>query len=743
MRIAWFALVVTACGSSTSTPPPSTPPAVTSQAPPAATGAAQAAAPAAAPASPYPVAEKHPVTDHYGDVAVVDDYRWLEDAKDPRVVAWTAAQNQLTRSRLDALPDRPKIRARVAELMSNRAPSWYGLVAIGSGSGVLALERHPPKQQQLLVAFADPAKPAERVVLDPNELDPSGHTAIDFFVPSLDGKRVGVSLSTGGSESGDVHVYDLATGKPLPDVVPRVNGGTAGGSMAWNGDGSGFYYTRYPHDGERPAEDLDFYQQIYFHKLGTPVASDVYVLGKEFPRIAEVVLRTSKDGRSVLATVGNGDGGEYALYVIEARGDGRGRAVQVSKFADKLIHGEFAPDGTLYVISHQGAPKGAVLRLRRPYTGTPERVVAEGDGVIEEIAPTASRLYLAELVGGPSRLRSVRLAGAAAPEPIATPLPVASIGGLEPYGRDDLLYETESYVATPGWFRLAAATGKSAPTALVQAMPFAMDDIDVVRDTCTSADGTKVPISILVKRGLALDGSHPALLTGYGGYRISMTPSLSALSRMWLDQGGVWAIANLRGGNEFGEAWNEAGRLTQKQHVFDDFYACARALVDKRYTRPDRLAITGRSNGGLLMGAALTQHPEMYRAVVSGVGIYDSLRFELTANGSFNITELGTVKNPEQFRALYAYSPYHHVKDGVAYPAILMTTGANDPRVDPYNSRKMTARMQAANPGGHLVLLRAADDVGHGMGSPLAARIEETADSFAFVMHELGMHYTE
>ena len=302
---------------------------------------------------------------------------------------------------------------------------------------------------------------------------------------------------------------------------------------------------------------------------------------------------------------------------------------------------------------------------------------------------------------------------------------------------------TLSYVSTPAWYRHAAATGKSTATAMVQPMPFAMDDVEVVRDTCASADGTKVPINILHKRGIALDGSHPALLTGYGGYRLSMTPGMSPMSRLWLDQGGVWAIANLRGGNEFGEAWNDAGRLTRKQHVFDDFHACARALVEKRYTRPERLAITGRSNGGLLMGAALTQHPEMYRAVVSGVGIYDSLRFELTANGAFNIEELGTVKDPALFRALYAYSPYHHVADGAAYPAILLTTGANDPRVDPYNSRKMTARLQAASSSGRPILLRASDDVGHGIGSPLGAVIEEAADSYAFLMSELGMRYTQ
>jgi prolyl oligopeptidase len=416
------------------------------------------------------------------------------------------------------------------------------------------------------------------------------------------------------------------------------------------------------------------------------------------------------------------------------------------RFADKVIEGKFGPDGALYLISRRGAPRGAVLRLARPYaTKRAEVIVAEGDGVIDSLAATASHLYLVETLGGPSRLRAFRLAGgkASSPEVVATPFPVASIQSPRSIGADDLLYRTQSYTTTPGWFRYVAATRRSEPTALVQPMAFSMDDVEVVRETCTSADGTAVPLNILRKRGLALDGSHPTLLYGYGGYSISLTPGLNPLNRMWIDQGGVYAEANLRGGNEFGEAWHEAGKLASKQHVFDDFYACAKALVAAGYTTPEHLAIEGRSNGGLLMGAALVQHPEMYRAVVSGVGIYDMLRVELTSNGAFNVTEYGTVKDPQLFRALYAYSPYHHVVDGAAYPAILLTTGANDPRVDPYNSRKMTARLQAATSSNRPILLRASDDVGHGIGSPLGAVIDEATDSYAFLMNELGMHYTE
>jgi prolyl oligopeptidase len=733
MRIAWLAVAVCACGTSS-------PPLAPAPAPAAAAGGSVAPRP---PPSPYPATERRPVRDSYGDVTVTDSYRWLEDPVDPGVLAWTAAQNQLTRSRIDPLPDRPKIRARVSALLSSTAPEYDEVTVIGSA--VLALEKRPPKQQALLVVLGDPAKPGtERIVVDPNELDPSGKTAIDFFVPSRDGKRVGVSLSSGGSESGDVHVYDIATGRALPDVVARVNGGTAGGSMAWNATGSGFWYTRYPHPGERPAEDLGFYQQVYFHKLGAPVTDDAYAMGKDLPRIAEIQLRASPDGQTILATVANGDGGEFAFHAIDARAGGR--TTPLFQFADKVIAGKFGPDGALYLISRRGAPRGAVLRLARPYVGArAEVVVPEGDGVIDDLAATASRLYLVELLGGPSRLRAFRLAGgkASSPELVATPFPVASITSPRPIGTDDLLYRTQSYTTTPGWFRYRATARRSEPTALVQPMAYSMDDVEVVRETCTSSDGTAVPLNILRKRGIALDGARPTLLYGYGGYSVSLTPTLPPLARLWIDQGGVYAEANLRGGNEFGEAWHDAGKLASKQHVFDDFYACAKALVAGGYTTPEHLAIEGRSNGGLLMGAALVQHPEMYRAVVSGVGIYDMLRVELTSNGAFNVTEYGTVKDPALFRALYAYSPYHHVVDGVAYPAILLTTGANDPRVDPYNSRKMTARLQAASASTRPILLRASDDVGHGIGSPLGAVIDEETDSYAFIMNELGMHYTE
>ena len=276
------------------------------------------------------------------------------------------------------------------------------------------------------------------------------------------------------------------------------------------------------------------------------------------------------------------------------------------------------------------------------------------------------------------------------------------------------------------------------PTSLAKKPAYDMADVEVVRETCVSKDGTKVPMSVLRKRGAKLDGSMHAYLTGYGGFGVTLKPRMRATYRVWLDSGGVVAEANLRGGGERGEAWHREGNLTKKQNVFDDFAACASSLVELGYTKPERLAISGRSNGGLLMGASLVQHTEMFRVVAAAVGIYDMLRTELSPNGAFNVTEYGSVKDEAQYRALRAYSPFHNVKDGTPYPAVLFMTGANDPRVDPYHSRKMVARLQAATSADRPILLRASADTGHGMGTPLAAEIEETSDLLSFLLHEVG-----
>jgi prolyl oligopeptidase len=693
---------------------------------------------ATAPAAPTPPpTERRPVVDDYFGTKVTDDYRWLEDWSNPEVKRWSDAQNAFARAHLDAISARGRLRDRLRELMAEPSPRWFDLTF--KGSVLFALELVPPKQQPMLVAMTAAADPSsERVILDPAVLDPSGGTEIDFYVPSRDGKRVAVSLSKGGSEDGSVHVYDVATGKELGDVVPRVNFGTAGGSVAWNADGAGFYYTRYPHAGERPPADLDFYQQVYFHKLGAPVEGDAYVLGKELPRIAEVLLRTSDDGRFVLARVANGDGGEFAYWWAP-----QGKAfAKIADFADGIVDARFGPDDALYLLSQKGAPRRRILRLDPARKqAAPIEVVPAGESVIAGFAVGATRLFTVDVVGGPSQVRVFTLdrAGGRATGGELLPIPpVSTVWQIARLSGDEILFADESFVAPPAWYRWAAGKGVT-PTALQRRTKVDFSVAEVVRETCTSKDGTKVPMTIVRKKGAKVDGSSPTLLTGYGGYAIDQQPWFRVENRLWLDLGGVFVDTNLRGGAEFGEEWHAAGKLVNKQHVFDDLYACAQRLVELGVTRPEKLAIEGGSNGGLLMGAELTQHPDAFRAVVSHVGIYDMLRVELTPNGSFNVTEFGTVKDEALFRALLAYSPLHRVVDGTKYPAVLLLTGVNDPRVNPWHSRKMLARLQAATASGQPVLLRTSGNTGHGIGTPLDERIEQAADVHAFLAEQLGI----
>jgi prolyl oligopeptidase len=688
---------------------------------------------------PLPATPKKPVEDEYHGVKVTDDYRWLENWDDPAVRAWSDEQNQRTRAYLDGLAVREPIRKWLREVANATSVSYY---AIRFPHDVFfAMKTQPPKNQPFLITLRSLDDPAsERVILDPNQLNSKGTTAIDFYVPSLDGRYVAASLSEGGSEEGTVHVYDVASGNETGDVIPRVNKGTGGGSVAWNGDGTGFFYTRYPADGERPKEDLDFYQQIYFHKLGTPVSADTYSIGKDFPRIAEILMRTSDDGRYVLAQVANGDGGEFAHYLMDFSAERTNTWIQVTHFIERVSQAVFGKDHTLYLLSRNNAPRGKVLRvpLGKPVLANAETVVPQSEAAIEAFAPSETLLYVIDSMGGPSRVRVFDQKGHA--KGVVPTLPASAVYGASSPRGDNLIYNNVSYLTPGAWYRYDPATGKATRTALFQTSPVDFSDSEVSREWAVSKDGTKIPMSVIRRKGIKLDGTAPTLLTGYGGYNISLAPYFDAAVRLWLDRGGVSVVANLRGGGEYGEEWHQAGNLTKKQNVFDDFAACAKQLIDTGYTKPANLAIIGGSNGGLLMGAALVQHPEMYRAVVSYVGIYDMLRSEaITANAVFNITEFGTVKDPAQFKALYAYSPYQHGVDGTAYPAVLFLTGANDPRVNPANSRKMTARLQAATSSKAPVLLRTSSTTGHGIDSGLDEQVEEGADVWAFLFDQLGL----
>lgn len=697
---------------------------------------------AAAQAQP-PKTEKKPVTDTYHGVKVTEDYRWLEDWDSKAVKGWSDAQNVLARKTLDGLKSADPIRKRITQLLSNDSPEYS---ALASRSGLIfAMKHQPPKQQPILVVMASPDEPEkERVVVDPNAIDAQGGTTIDWFVPSPDGSMVAVSMSKGGSESGDVYVYETDTGAKLDDVIPRVHGGTAGGSLAWDEGGSGFYYTRYPRGTERPAADMDFFQQVYHHMLGTPGESDAYEVGREFPRIAEVQLSTSDDGKYVLATVANGDGGEFEHYLklpADVLSPDRGTWKKVTQFSDGITHASLRKGWPyMTLVSLNGSPRGkiGILPTLRAETQYAEWIIPEQDFAIDSVTRTAQNIWVVGHKGGPSEAQIFDARGQV--EGFITLPPVSTVGQVEPIGDFEVLMQIESYVEPPAWYRVRTSDVTPRKTKLAQTSAADFSDCEVVREWATSKDGTKVPMSVVRKKGIKLDGTNPTLITGYGGYGISSQPGFSEARRLWLEQGGVFAEANIRGGGEFGDEWHRNGNLTKKQNVFDDFAACMGRLIELKYTNPQKLAITGGSNGGLLMGAMITQHPDMFRVVVSHVGIYDMLRVELSSNGAFNITEFGTVKDEAQFKAMYAYSPYHHVTDGTKYPSVLMMTGANDPRVDPMQSRKMVARLQATgskNP----VLLRTSANAGHGVGSSLSQRIERYTDQFGFLMNELGMEY--
>ena len=692
-----------------------------------------------------PAAARRPVADTYHGVQVWDSYRWLEDPNNKQVRDWSAAQDKRSRHYLDALPQRARIYDQLLRQISAASSSFRSLHAVGGK--IFALYDQPPKQQPMIAVLTSAVDPSlARIILDPNALNPKGTTAIDWFVPAPDGKLIAVSLSDNGSEDGTLHVFDVASGKEVDAAIPRVQYPTGGGSVAWRADGKGFWYTRYP-GADRPSEEQHFFQQVYFHPIGGDASKDLPVLGKGFPKVAEIALGNRFNPNLVVASVANGDGGEFAHYVIDAAG----RVRQVTHFEDKVVAVTAGPDGALYLVSRKEAPRGKLLKLEPGAMDVSRAavLVPESDAAIESggqaggdpVAVTSRAVYLRELVGGPSRVAIFDLAGK--PRGVL-PLPdPAAVEEVEPLGDGTLLYSIETYLRPPYFSRYDEAAARASESQLAKTSPVSFADSEVLRESATSKDGTAIPLTIVRRKGTELNGSNPVLLNGYGGYGISMTPEfLGAETRLWLDGGGVFVIANLRGGGEFGESWHEQGALTRKQNVFDDFIAVAEYLVAHHYTDHEHLAILGGSNGGLLMGAAFTQRPELFRAVVSLVGIYDMLRVELDPNGLFNTTEFGSVKDPDQFKALYAYSPYHHVKDGTAYPAIFMATGETDGRVNPAHSRKMIARLQAATGSGRPVYLSINAHAGHGIGSALSIRVNQKADVYSFLFDQLGMKLT-
>jgi prolyl oligopeptidase len=678
------------------------------------------------------------VTDTYHGVEVVDEYRWLEDEGSEATKAWTAAQDAQTRAYLEALPLRDAVRHRFEEILKVESTSYDELSHGGSTS--FALKTQPPRQQPFLVALGDlDDTTGERVVVDPNALDESGVTTIDWYCPSPDGSRVAVSLSERGTEAGTVFVYDVATGEAVGRPLPDVSSGTAGGSLAWRADSGGFWCTSYAARGTVPDADLGFYQEVWLHDLGTDGGRRELAGVFADNRIAENFLFASPDGRWVMDLVQKGDGGEWQIFVRPQEGDADWR--MVADLGDECIRAVFG-GRWLFLLSTRDAPRGRVLRLELDDEATVADatvVVPQGDLAIEEIAATDARLWVVDIDGRPSRLRAFDHDGSALPE---VPQPaISSISRLLELGSGAVAWALETFVSPRSWWVHADADAEPRRTALDTVTPIEFAGIEVERVFATAKDGTRIPINLMYRTGTPKNSSAPAVLYGYGGYAISLKPSFQPSRLLWLEQGDVYAVANIRGGGEYGREWHHAGRLATKQNCFDDFAACADHLVETGVTSRERLGIMGGSNGGLLMGAVLTQRPDIAAAAVCAVPVLDSLRNELTPNGAFNVAEFGSVRDPEMFRALYAYSPYHHVVDGTAYPPVLFTAGEFDPRVAAYHAKKMVARLQAATSGDQPILLRM-ESGGHGIGQSLDQSVALVTDYYTFFLDRMGLPYS-
>jgi prolyl oligopeptidase len=675
---------------------------------------------------PYPETPVKPVMELLHGEPVVDPYRWLEDGDSAETRLWTEQQNQLTATYLAGFPGRERIRARLEELLAIGV-----LSAPTPARGRYFYQRRDGKENQPVLYWRQGAHGADRVAVDPNALNSAGTTALDWFYPSEDGQLLAYGLSEDGSEQSVLHVLEVQSGRLLPERIPR----TRAASLAWLPDNSGFYYTRYPPPVDVPAGEEHYHRAVYFHRLGTESESDRLV---HQPREKEFWpgVSISPDGRWLLIQVAR-TFDETDLYLQDlVRGT---PLIPVAENLPATFDGEIA-HGLLFLRTNLEAP------TYRLYLVDPERpnrqqwreiVPPRGDAVLEGVTITADRLGLSYLERASSRLRLTNLEGQAGEE-----IPLPTLGSLfgvtGEWDRRELFYGFSSYAVPPTVYRIDLAGGTlelwKGVAADIDPARFVVKQVDY-----PSRDGTSISMFLVHGAGLERSGDNPTYLTGYGGFNISMTPSFSRSLLLWLEHGGVLAVPNIRGGGEYGESWHQNGILGKKQNSFDDFIAAAEWLMEEGYTNPRRLAAAGGSNGGLLVGAVLTQRPELFRAVLIQVPLLDMLRYHRFLIARLWIPEYGSPDEPEQFRWLHAYSPYHRVEDRRPYPAVLLATAESDTRVDPMHARKMAARLQAASSAEHPILLRLEARAGHGAGKPLGKVIEELTDSWSFVFSELGV----
>jgi prolyl oligopeptidase len=685
---------------------------------------------------------KDDVVDHLHGVDVPDPYRWLENADAPEVERWTEAQNAVTRRALDRVPGRAALESRfwqLYEIGSVGVPVSRALP--GGKSRRYFYTRRDGKQNQPVLYVREGAGGADRTLVDVNAERADGTRALDWWYPSDDGALVAYGVSDDGSEESVLRVRDVAAGKDRADQIPR----TRSCSVAWTPDRRGFYYTRYPAPGEVPAAEEKYHRAVFHHRLGDDPAKDRKLFGDGRDKTDWPGVDLSPDGRWLAITVSQG-WSRSEVYVVDLRAGGKPVAVAAGEDARFAVVEVL--DDRLYLFTTSGAPRGRLVSVdpARPERARWRELIKQSDEVLTDIAYFRGGLAVASMQDAALRLRLYSDDGAPRGD-----IPLPGLGALAGLAgtRDvpEISYGFTSFFVATEIFRVdVSATAPLSESWRRLQAPIDPASFEVERVMVTSRDGTRLPLFLAHRKGAKRDGKQPALLTGYGGFDHSMLPTWTPSAIPFLEAGGTYALAVLRGGGEYGEDWHKAGMLGRKQNVFDDFIAAAEWLIANRITSAAHLAISGRSNGGLLVGAALTQRPELFRAVVCGVPLLDMLRYHHFRIAALWIPEYGSPDDPAAFRWLRAYSPYHQVRDGVAYPAVLLHTAASDTRVDAMHARKMTARLQAASPGARTsrpVLLREESHAGHGAGKPLAKVIDQLVDEWSFVFSQLDVRKAE
>lgn len=658
------------------------------------------------------------VVEEIHGVRVADPYRWLEDQQSPETRAWIAAQNAYTDSLLDALPGREQLERRLTPLLQTASAA-----APLHRAGRYFFLRRAADQDLYVIYMRDGAGGEDQVLIDPHPWTEDHTRSVDLADVSDDGKLMLYAVRQGGQDEVEYRILDVDRGEDLPDVLPRARYFNA----EFTPDGKGLYYARYGEQGTT----------IFFHALGSDPSRDEALFGEGFGPDELIISSLSDDGAFLVVHVLHGSAGPTEIYVKDLRRGGPFRVAVADQ--DSRSFGQVV-EGRLVVQTNWQAPAGRVMAVdaRDPAQEKWREIVPERkDAVIRSIALVGGRLFVNYLENVVTRLRSFDLAGREVGEIHFDDL--GTVSNLQGRWKDpEAFFSFQSFHIPSTIYRFDVASGKRSIWFRAD-LPVDPTRYQVEQLWFESKDGTRIPLFLVRRKDLAGDGPRPLLLNGYGGFEVSKLPRFSPTTIPWLDAGGLYAVANIRGGGEFGENWHRAGMLENKQNTFDDFIAAAEFLIDEGYTNSDRLAISGGSNGGLLVGAVMTQRPELVRAVICAYPLLDMVRYHKFLVARFWVPEYGSADDPEQFETLYAYSPYHHVRPGTEYPALLMITGDGDTRVAPLHGRKMVAAVQAANTANRPILLRYHIKAGHAGGTPVSEQIEDAVDTYSFLAWQLGL----